>query len=238
MTLSVQQLCFSYEKRFPVLENLSFSVEKGECIGIFGPNGGGKTTLLRLLLGLLKPTDGAVQILGHPPEEISHQVGYVPQIKRFDKQFPISVLEVVLQGRLCFHRGFGGFSREDRMAAISALEKVGLADKASFPFGKLSGGQIQRTLIARALASEPKILLLDEATVGIDPEALQEIWSFLLTLKGTITILLVTHELQTVANEMDRLFCINRDLTLYSPKEVCAHYALGLYHPPKKESDA
>lgn len=231
MTLSAENLCFSYDKRFPVLDNISFSVVRGEFIGIFGPNGGGKTTLLQLLLGLLKPTSGTIQLLGHPPSKMSNKVGYVPQVRRFDKQFPISVLEVVLQGCLSDHRGWGSFNETAKKRALAALEKVGMQDRAHAAFGTLSGGQIQRTLIARALVSKPEILLLDEATVGIDPEALHEIFQFLIELKGEITILMVTHELQAIAKEMDRLLCINRELSTYSPKQVCEHFALGLYHP-------
>lgn len=223
MTISAQDLNFSYDKRSPVLEDISFSVEKGQFVGIFGPNGGGKTTLLMLILGLLTPTRGHLKVEG--------KIGYVPQVRKFDKQFPISVLEVVLQGCLADYRGWGSFSKEAKNRAMAALEKVGLHDKARAPFGTLSGGQIQRTLIARALASEPHLLLLDEATVGVDPEALSEIFKFLIGLKGEITILMVTHDLQAIAKEMDQLFCINRQLTPYTPEQVCQHFALGLYHP-------
>lgn len=237
MSVSVQNLCFSYEKQVSILDQISFDVQAGQFVGIFGPNGGGKTTLLRLLLGLLKPTSGKISILGKSPEEMSDQIGYVPQVRRFDKQFPISVLDVVLQGCLSSYRGFGGFSSKAKKDAFEALEKVHLQDKANQAFGTLSGGQIQRTLIARALVSKPKVLLLDEATVGIDPEALEEIFQFLLTLHGKITMILVTHELQAIAKETDFLLCVNRDLTKFSPQQVCEHFAMGLYHPPlmKKE---
>ncbi|MBS0629905.1 MAG: ATP-binding cassette domain-containing protein [Verrucomicrobia bacterium] len=223
MTIAVQDLSFSYDKKTPVLEEIEFRIENGQFIGVFGPNGGGKTTLLMLLLGLLNPTKGKLIAQG--------RIGYVPQVRRFDRQFPISVLEVVLQGCLADYRGWGNFSAEAKKRAFEALEKVGLADKARAPFGTLSGGQIQRTLIARALASNPEILLLDEATVGIDPEALSEIFKFLISLKGELTVLMVTHELQVIGREMDQLFCIDRTLTLYSPEQICQHFALGLYHP-------
>jgi len=215
----------------PILENVAFSIEKGQFVGIFGPNGGGKTTLLKLLLGLLPLQNGKIEI------PATDRIGYVPQIRRFDKSFPISVIEVILQGLLSKYRGYGGFSKELKEKAYEALKKVGLEDKAKHAFGSLSGGQIQRTLIARALVSDPEILLLDEATVGIDPDALKEIFQFLLELKGKITIVLVTHDLHFVANEMDHLFCINKSATSYSPKEVCEHFALGLYHPPHTEED-
>lgn len=223
MSLSANQLSFSYERKVPILKGISFEVKRGEFIGIFGPNGGGKTTLLKLLLGLLSPSSGSVNVDG--------KVGYVPQVRRFDKQFPITVFEVVLQGLLSLHKGWGGFSKQQKVMAHEALKKVGLEEKANAPFGTLSGGQIQRTLIARALAPCPEILLLDEATVGVDPEALSEILDFLTGLKGEITILMVTHDLQAIAEEMDTLFCINRDLTRFTPEKVCEHFAMGLYHP-------
>ncbi|MDN3506991.1 MAG: ATP-binding cassette domain-containing protein [Simkaniaceae bacterium] len=234
MTLSVENLFFSYEKQTPILEDVSFSVEKGKFIGFFGPNGGGKTTLLKLLLGLQSPSNGKISVLGQDPSDVTDRLGYVPQVRRFDRSFPISVFEVVLQGCLSKYRGYGSFSQELKDKAYSALEKVGLQDKADAPFGTLSGGQIQRTLIARALASDPEILLLDEATVGVDPDALKEIFRFLLSLRGTITIILVTHDLQAIASEMDSLFCINRQLSTYSPKQVCDHFSMGLYHPREK----
>lgn len=231
MTVSVEKLSFFYEPSLPVLENISFSINKGDFIGIFGPNGGGKTTLLRLLLGLLTPTKGSAKVLGEDPAHVSDRLGYVPQVRRFDKTFPISVFEVVLQGCLSKYRGFGNYPENLKNKAMEALDQVGLKDKAKRPFGTLSGGQIQRTLIARAIASDPEILFLDEATVGIDPEGLDQIVRFLLDLRGKITIILVTHDLQAIAREMTRLFCINRQITPYTPSQVCEHFAMGLYHP-------
>ncbi len=233
MTVSTQNLSFSYDGQIPILKDISFSVDKGKFIGIFGPNGGGKTTLLKLLLGLLQPVSGTVELLGGAPKKTRSRVGYVPQMQRFDKKFPISVLEVVLQGCLATQKGWGGFSTDEKKRAREALEKVGLEDKAQQSFGTLSGGQMQRTLIARALATEPEILLLDEATVGIDQKSLKSFFSLLLSMKGEMTILLVTHDLQAIANEMDELLCINKDLTRYKKEEICHHFAVGLYHPPQ-----
>lgn len=234
MTVKVDHLCFSYEKT-PVLDDISFLIEKGEFVGFFGPNGGGKTTLMQLLLGLFKPQKGYVRVLDHAPEEVSDRIGYVPQMRRFDKQFPITTLEVVLQGCLSKFSGWGSFSKELKQKALESLEKVGLQDAAHKPFGTLSGGQIQRTLIARALATNPEILLLDEATVGVDVDSLEKLFHLLLDLKKQMTILLVTHDLKEIASEMDRLFCINKQITAYSSSQVCEHFTLGLYHPKLKE---
>lgn len=235
MTINVSNVTFSYEKD-PVLENISFSIQPGEFIGIFGPNGGGKTTLLQLLLGFLTPQKGEITIMGEPPHLMRTSMGYVPQFKRLDREFPITVIEIVLQGCLAKYRYFRGFSKEEKSAALEALNQVGLKDRAQAAFGTLSGGQMQRVLIARALVSQPKILLLDEATAGIDPTALQEIFALLLSKRGSMTILLVTHELQNIAREMNRLLCINRTLTPYRTEEVCSHFTMGLYHPPIKGS--
>ena len=234
MTISVDGLYFSYEKAL-ILEDISFFAKKGQFIGIFGPNGGGKTTLIQLLPGLLRPNKGQIKILEKAPDQVSDRIGYVPQMRRFDKQFPLSTLEVVLHGCLSKHKGWGGFSNKEKQQALYSLERVGLQDLAHQPFGTLSGGQTQRTLIARALPTNPEILLLDEATVGVDPDSLAKLFELLLELKKSMTILLVTHDLKEIASEMDQLFCINRRLTPYTPSQVCEHFALGLYHPKLKE---
>lgn len=228
MTIDVKDVSFSRGKT-PILKHINLHVKKGEFIGIFGPNGGGKTTFLKLLLGLLKPSHGSIEIFGQPPEMARSRMGYVPQAKLFDLQFPISVLDVVLMGLLS--------KKNDKKAkekARSALAKVHLLDKESKPFGTLSGGQAQRVLIARALVGEPEILLLDEPTVSIDAEAEKTTYELLSELKGHITILMVTHDLQPILEKAGRLVCIHQKLSTYLPKEVCEHFALGLYHPPIK----
>lgn len=231
MTIEVNNLTF-YRDKSLILSNLNLTVEKGEFIGIFGPNGGGKTTFLKLLLGLLKPTRGKVQIYGCDPESVRSIIGYVPQAKSFDPQFPITVLEVVLMGLLSKSNWRGAYNKEAKKKARRALEKVKLLDKEDQPFGTLSGGQAQRVLIARALVGEPEILLLDEPTVSIDADAERNIYELLNELKGDITILMVTHDLQSIISRAERLICIQQKLSIYLPKEVCEHFALGLYHPP------
>lgn len=227
MTIDVKDISFSRDKT-SILEHINLTVKQGEFIGIFGPNGGGKTTFLKLLLGLLKPQRGSIQIFGENPESARSRMGYVPQAKLFDLQFPITVLEVVLMGLL----SKGSYSKASKQKARVALERMKLGDKENQPFGTLSGGQAQRVLIARALVGEPEILLLDEPTVSIDAEAEKNIYELLDELKGKITILMVTHDLQPITAKAERLLCIQKKLTIYLPKEVCEHFALGLYHPP------
>lgn len=226
--LECQELHFSYNNT-PILENVSFNVKEGEFIGIIGPNGGGKTTLLRLIMGFLKPTSGWLKI------PTKGGISYVPQITRFDRQFPISVLDVVLGGLLNKLPWYGRFSKEDRDAAKQALEQVGLIEFAHEPLGNLSGGQTQRVLIARALVSKPHLLLLDEPTASIDSRSEAQLYSLFETLKGEMTILMVTHDLQIAVEKVDRILCVQHEVSSLLPQEVCSHFAMGLYHPPLKQ---
>jgi zinc transport system ATP-binding protein len=229
--IKLEDVNFSYQDS-PVLENVSVDVLPGEFIGIFGPNGGGKTTLLRLIMGFLKPQSGKVQVLGKSPAGARDKLSYVPQGLRFDRQFPISVLEVVLSGRLSHLPWYGRFLPEDVTRAEEMIAKVGLSDMKNRAFGTLSGGQAQRALIARALVSEPEILLLDEPTASVDAKAEVEIYKFLEELKGKITILMVTHHLRTAIEQVGRVLLVRKNAVSLLPEEVCEHFAIGLYHPP------
>jgi len=233
MVIEVKDLSFSYEETL-VLENISVSIQAGEFVAIFGPNGGGKTTFLKLLMGFLKPKRGDVEILGNTPTATRKKIGYVPQMASFDRLFPISVLEVALMGCLSELSFFGYFTSKTKKRAKEALSRVGMLSQESQAFGTLSGGQAQRVLIARAIVGSPEILLLDEPTASIDSEAEQAIFQLLESLQGTMTILMVTHDLQAIVKRVGRLLCIQSQLTSFSPKEVCEHFALGLYHPPLK----
>lgn len=229
--IDCKDLCFGYEDNL-VLKNVSFSVKEGEFIGIIGPNGGGKTTLLKLLMGFIKPTSGFLTLFGAPPEKATCEIGYVPQSMRFDKQFPISVFELVLSGRLFNLPWYGSYSSEDRQIALQAIEDLQLAPLKDAAFGTLSGGQAQRALIARALVSKPKLLLLDEPTANVDARVEADIYSLLKELSHQMTILMVTHDLTAAINQVQRVFCIQHNLVDIPPQEVCEHFALGLYHQP------
>ncbi len=229
--ISVEHVSFAYEDE-PVLSDVSFHVETGEFIGIIGPNGGGKTTLLKLIMGFLKPHSGRVKVFGEAPQAALSQLAYVPQGLRFDRQFPISVLELVLSGRLSRLPWYGIYSDADRAAALDALQKVGLLPFQEYAFGNLSGGQAQRALIARALASEPKLLILDEPTASVDAQAEADIYSILRDLRQQMTILMVTHDLRAAIDLVDRVLCVQGGVLSLLPQEVCEHFALGLYHAP------
>lgn len=229
--IEINNLFFSYNGT-SVLEDINISIKRGEFVGIFGPNGGGKTTLLKLIMGFLKPNKGEILVFNHPPKSSRTKIGYVPQFSRYDKQFPISVLELVMMGCLSQLRWWGGYPAEVRQKALKVLGEVGLSDLKDRSFGTLSGGQAQRALIARALIDDPEILLLDEPTASVDPSAEKEIYGLLQNLKGkNMTIIMVTHDLQAIVAQSTRLLCVQRHIQEYSNKEICEHFNLGLYHP-------
>lgn len=222
---------FSYGD-VPVLTDVTFDVAAGDFVGIIGPNGGGKTTLLKLLMGFLTPDSGSIRLFGKGPEETRDRVGYVPQNLRYDREFPISVTEVVLSGLLSHLPWYGRFSGKDKVAAMEALDKVGMLPFKDRHIGALSGGQMQRVLIARALVSQPQLLLLDEPTANVDPQAQTDILAILKALSGDVTILMVTHDLRESINVVERIIIVQNAVTTYASKEVCEHFALGLYHAP------
>jgi len=196
---------FSYGS-IAVLEGASFHIHEGEFAALLGPNGSGKTTMLKLLLGLLKPDSGRVLVFGEDAREIRRAVGYVPQAVVYDPAFPVSVTEVVLMGRL---RGsFGRYGRADREAAARAMEEADVADLASRPYAALSGGQRRRVLVARALAAEPRLLVLDEPTSNMDAESEAQLFLSLGRLKGKATILVVTHDTGFVSALTDSVLCL------------------------------
>jgi zinc transport system ATP-binding protein len=229
----VENLSFAYGS-IDVLTNISFIVNIGEFIGIFGPNGGGKTTLLSLLMGFLTPSCGRIQILDRSPLQARAQMGWVPQTFHFDRLFPISVEEVVLGGRLAQLPWYGRFREGDFKAVYEALNKVGMQSFVKAPFSSLSGGQAQRVLIARALACAPQLLLLDEPTASVDYRAQMEIYRLLKSLQGEITVMMVTHDLNMAVAHVDRVFCVQKNLLPMTPEKVCEHFGVGLYHSPLK----
>jgi zinc transport system ATP-binding protein len=229
--IKFDHVCFGYGET-PVLKNATFSIGEGEFIGVIGPNGGGKTTLLRLIMGFLEPSSGTIEIFGKSPQESISSIAYVPQILRYDRQFPISVLELVLSGLMSQLPWYGQYTAAHKEAAMVALEKMGMQDFKSRSIGTLSGGQVQRALISRALVSQPKLLLLDEPTANVDSQAEADIYKLLAKLVGDVTILMVTHNLRACIEQVQRVLCVQGGVSSLQSKEVCEHFALGLYHAP------
>ncbi len=205
VVIQFNQVAFSYST-VPVLENVNFHVHRGEFIALVGPNGAGKSTILKLLLGLEQAGKGNIEVLGKEPKESRSRIGYVPQHADFDKSFPISVYEVIRMGRL---KPIGrAWNKDDEQAVQKAMEQVEILDLARRPYGALSGGQRRRVLVARALAAEPEILVLDEPTANMDAESEERLFKTLGQLKGKTTILIVTHDTEFVSALTDRVLCI------------------------------
>ncbi|MBQ8754044.1 MAG: ATP-binding cassette domain-containing protein [Lentisphaeria bacterium] len=225
----IENLNFEYENSTPILEHVNLRVEKGQSGCIVGPNGGGKTTLLKLLLGLLTPTSGTIRIFGVSPVEARSKIGYMPQYHQLDAAFPVTVFEVALMGRM--HRKmWGRYSRQDREIAMDALHEVGVDALAERSFSALSGGQRQRVLIARALACQPELLLLDEPTANIDPGAEEQFYGTLDILRKRMMVLTVSHDLGFVDREEDLVICVNRQVSLHSARTFDADAANEIYH--------
>lgn len=229
--IKVSDLAFSYNGKH-ILREVNLSLTSNKTYAIIGPNGGGKTTFLHLLMGLLHPLSGTIKIQGMAPRFYRDKIGYVPQTPRFDKLFPLTVEELVLMGALHELPWWGRWKKATKQRARELIDLVGLADKIDQPIGQLSGGQIQRAYIARAMLSKPKLFLLDEPTANLDPDAESHVITLLRQLKTETTLLIVTHELENVVDLADQVLCIQNDVCLLEMKDVCHHYSMGVYHPP------
>ena len=222
---------FAYD-RAPLLEDISFSIASGEFFGIIGPNAAGKSTLLKLMLGLLTPQRGRIQVLGERPVAARRRVGYAPQHPEFSRQFPITVIEVVLLGRLGIGAWIGGFGSADREQAMLALGAVHIEDIARRRINTLSGGQLQRVLIARALACEPELLMLDEPTANIDLRAEEDLFALLRDFNRRMGIIVVSHDVAFISGYVDRVGCLNRTLACHKTGEISGKMIEELYGAP------
>jgi zinc transport system ATP-binding protein len=221
-----------YYDSIPVLEAINLSVKSNDFLGIIGPNGGGKTTLLKVILGLIKPSRGKVTVLGTSPEQGRKQIGYISQFNLFDHDFPISAFEVVLMGRYNQSGLLPRYSKEDKKAATEALKTVEMLDYKDRQIGRLSGGQQQRVFIARALATNPKLLLLDEPTASIDSSMQAEFYELLDKLKEKMAIVLVSHDVSAVSIYVSEIACLNHQLFYHGSKEVSAEELEKTYRCP------
>jgi ABC-type Mn2+/Zn2+ transport system ATPase subunit len=211
-------------KELVALEEVSLQVTPGVFLAVIGPNGSGKTTLVRTILGLLEPIGGTVRLFGRPPGQLGKEwgrIGYVPQLVQIDPRFPIRVLDVVLMGRYGQIGLVRRPGRRDREAARVALDRVGLSDLARRQIGQLSGGQRQRVLVARALATEPELLILDEPTTGVDVGTTEGLFELLDGFhRSGMTVIAVSHDVGVVAQHVTQVFCLNRRLVAHGRPEV------------------
>lgn len=209
--VELKEVSFTYGTE-SVLEDISLTLREKDFLGIIGPNGGGKTTLLKIILGLLKPHKGTIQVFGKSPEEGRKSIGYLPQHFSFDYDFPMSVMEVILMGRLG-KKGIGRkYSEEDIEICLESLEKVGMEEFKDRQIGNLSIGQAQRVFIARALATEPQLLLLDEPVSNLDPKWQVSFHQLLEELNKKMAIVMVTHDVGVIVAHINKIACVNRRL--------------------------
>ena len=213
-----------------ILYDINLSVFENDFIAIIGPNGGGKSTLLKIIIGLLTPDCGYVKVFGKDPRDTRDLIGYLPQKVSFDPEFPINVFETVLSGR---YRGlFKNYLKEDKKAVINALKSVGLLELKDRQISKLSGGQMQRVFIARAIVREPKLLIMDEPMASVDPELQNSFYELLSKLKNKMAIILVSHDVGAVSSHVNKIACLNRELFYHGPVEESAEGLEEVYKCP------
>ena len=238
--ISIADVSFAYREE-PVLSRVSLDIIRGDYLGIIGPNGGGKTTLIKLMLGLIRPTTGSISILGRPVSEFREwsRIGYVPQkATSIEARFPFTVAEVVAFGRVGRAGLFRRLGTEDRKAVAAALEKVGMLERRRALISELSGGQQQRVFIAKGLVSGPDILLLDEPTVGVDVQSQDDFYHLLshLNAEQGITLVVVSHDIDVIAKEVRSVACLNQTLICHgSPQQfITGDYMEKLYGKGRK----
>lgn len=205
-----------------ILEDINLDLDEGDFLGLIGPNGGGKSTLLKVMLGLIRPDKGEIRLFGLAPEAARRYVGYMPQKTLFDQSFPVKALDVVLMGRFSRSGIFRRYTAEDRQAATRALESVGMGSLASREIGALSGGEQQRVFVARSLVSEPRLLLLDEPTAGVDAAQQTEFYDLLSRLNREmgISIILVSHDITAISHHVNKIACLNQRLYYHGSGEL------------------
>jgi len=220
-----------------VLNDINLAVPAGEFLGLVGPNGGGKSVLIKTLLGLIPSCSGRVRLLGGAPERTRQGAGYVPQYAAFRRDFPISVQEVVLTGRLGRLNAWLGYSRHDRAIVQRCLADTEIEGLARRPLASLSGGELQRVLIARALACEPEIIFLDEPTANVDPRVERDLFQLLRDLNRRMTVVVVSHDLAFVTDYAHRVACLNRELACHSTVPITGDQIAELYGHPVRAID-
>lgn len=226
--VEIHDLVFSYGGA-RVLEGINLGIDAGEFFGLIGPNAAGKSTLLKLILGLLEPDRGTISVLGERPAASRRKLGYVPQFPTFHQDFPITVADVVISGRIGLTAPFGGYASADRRKAAEVMAALEIENIAGQQVAALSGGQTQRMLIARALTCDPAILIMDEPTSNIDIRAEQDIFSLLRIYNSRMTIIVVSHDIGFISSYVGRVGCLNRTLVCHKTAELSGRAINELY---------
>lgn len=223
-----------------ILDDITFCIDEGVFLGIIGPNGGGKTTLLKLILGGLPVQEGRIEVFGQDPVSARRMIGYVPQKHEIDPNFPATALDVVLMGATATVGLLRRVPKETRHRAVELLERVGIPDLAGRPIGRMSGGQQQRTFIARALISQPRLLVLDEPTTGVDSTGQQQLLHLIRDLKNDLglTVIMVSHDVGQLAHYADQIACLNRRLHWHDRSALLTEQVLSGVYAPACEMNA
>lgn len=229
--VSIEGLTVRLDGRI-VLEDIWLEVDERDFLGLIGPNGGGKSTLLKAILGLVKPSSGRIRVFGRDPVAARPLVGYLPQHSIFDQRFPVRVLDVVLMGRYPRVGILRRYRNEDIEAAKRALDAVGMLGLADREIGALSGGEQQRVFVARAIVSDPKLLLLDEPTAGVDVAQQGEFYDLLKDLNSRMAIIMVSHDLSAISAHVEKVACLNQRLYYHGSKELTEEDLVQAYGCP------
>lgn len=216
-----------------VLKDVSLDIFDDDFIGVIGPNGGGKTTLLHVILGLIKPYKGTVNFCDDLKIDRNNKIGYLPQLNKIDKKFPITVKEVVLSGLLYGNQVFAKYSKLEKKRAEQTLERIGICSLQNQAIGELSGGQMQKVLLARAIVSSPRLLILDEPNTFVDNQFEGELYEILKELHTEMAIMIVTHDVGTISSYVKTIACVNRNLH-YHKSNIISEEQLALYNCPIK----
>jgi len=229
--VEIRDVAFAYSGE-SVLQDVNLDIRQGDFMAVIGPNGGGKTTLLKLMLGILKPDRGTVRIFGTQPREAASRIGYVPQDIHVNRGFPISVQDVVRMGRVRGGGGWKHFSKKDMAIVQQALEQVEMWSLRFRRMDELSGGQRQRVFLARALVSKPEILFLDEPMSSVDTKGQTDFYDYLLELNRTVTIVVVSHDAMILSSHAKSVACVNRQLFFHNAPEITKDMLEMAYHCP------
>jgi zinc transport system ATP-binding protein len=214
-----------------VLEDVSLVIRENDFIGIIGPNGGGKTTLLKVILGVIKPYRGKVEFYNGQSGKEERMIGYLPQINQIDRSFPISVIDVVLSGLMSREGLLSRYSGKSRKHAVGLLERMGISKLAKKPVGELSGGQLQRVYLCRAIISSPRLLMLDEPNTFVDTRFETDFYEILKELNREMAIVVVSHDVGTISWYVKTIACVNKNLH-YHPSNIITQQQLASYNCP------
>lgn len=216
-----------------ILKDVSMEIFDDDFIGIIGPNGGGKTTLLNVILGLIKPFNGELNFFDDPIAERNNKIGYLPQLSKIDNKFPITVIEVVLSGLIYGAIRIGKYKKHEKDKAFETLQRLGICELKDSPIGELSGGQMQKVLLARAIVSSPRLLILDEPNTFVDNQFEGELYEILKELNSEMAIVIVSHDVGTISSYIKTIACVNRNLHYHKSNKITEEQ-LATYDCPIK----